>query len=328
VFQGKESVYDAINVNRKKLDLNAEKKNTLDVLFIGDSACYSSFYPIQLWHEQGYTSLCLGTSSQRLCDTYIILKEAFKVQEPKVIIIEANCLYRSVKGGSGQEDKVLDLLTDNVPVFRFHNKWKTFAYGLKVKFKANDFDSSKGFKVRKNVKPYDGGEYMIKTSECLEFPKENYDYLEDIIKLCRKNNSTVLLVSTVSAVCWNYEKHNAVEQLANNIGCDYVDLNLMNEQVQIDWRTDTRDKGDHLNYFGAVKVSNFMSQYLEDTNLLLDHRNDVVYNHWYAAWLNYEKRKSREIKADFYLRWSLLGYFWLEKSSVDRIELFERIICC
>lgn len=88
LINGGESVYDSIAVNQKKNEISKEDKNSIDVMFIGDSLTYNSFSPVQIWEEYGYTSLCLGTSSQRLCDTDAILKAALKNQTPKVVVLE------------------------------------------------------------------------------------------------------------------------------------------------------------------------------------------------------------------------------------------------
>ena len=54
----------------------------------------------------------------------------------------------------------------------------------------------------------------------------------------------------------------------------------MQEEVPIDWETDTKDKGDHMNITGARKVSDFMGRWLAETGLFEDKRSQEAYSQW------------------------------------------------
>ena len=58
----------------------AEKENTVDVVFLGDSEVYSSISPMQLWEEQGFTSYDCSTGGQLLFDTLELLNTALENQ--------------------------------------------------------------------------------------------------------------------------------------------------------------------------------------------------------------------------------------------------------
>lgn len=59
-----------------------------------------------------------------------------------------------------------------------------------------------------------------------------------------------------------------------------------------DWDTDTRDYGDHLNYYGATKASRAVADILHDRYGLQDHRADGgdTYRHWNRAVRAYERQ--------------------------------------
>ena len=74
----------------------SEKKNTIDVVFLGDSECYSTFIPLKIWKEHGITSYVCGTSDQVLSFSYELLIKSMKKQDPKVVVLETNAIFREV----------------------------------------------------------------------------------------------------------------------------------------------------------------------------------------------------------------------------------------
>lgn len=89
---------------------------------------------------------------------------------------------------------------------------------------------------------------------------------------------------------WNYQRHNTMEAISKDLGVDYIDTNLLRDDIPIDWKKDTKDKGDHLNYNGAVKMTNYIGKYLDDTKLFKDKRNDPSYDNWNTCLDKFEKK--------------------------------------
>ena len=61
------------------------------------------------------------------------------------------------------------------------------------------------------------------------------------------------------------------------------------------WKKDTKDKGDHLNYYGAVKATDYMGNYLKNTKLFKDKSNDKNYSKWDKDLKKFEKKVKKEI---------------------------------
>jgi hypothetical protein len=59
-----------------------------------------------------------------------------------------------------------------------------------------------------------------------------------------------------------------------------LDLNELKEELNIDLQTETGDKGDHVNYKGAIKVTNYLGKWLKDKNILENHKDDQNYDKW------------------------------------------------
>ena len=104
--------------------------------------------------------------------------------------------------------------------------------------------------------------------------------MEDIKKMCRENDAELLLVSAPSPCNYNYKKHNALESYAKENGLPYIDLNMKTEELGINWKTDSYDKGDHLNLSGAQKVTAYMAKYLKENYSIPDHRGEKAYQEW------------------------------------------------
>ena len=54
-------------------------------------------------------------------------------------------------------------------------------------------------------------------------------------------------------------------------------MNTESADVGIDCSRDTRDKGNHLNFYGAVKVTDWLGNYFKESGLLEDHRGNESY---------------------------------------------------
>ena len=116
----------------------SEKENTLDIVAIGDSETFTSIIPLQLWNSYGFTSYVCGTPSQYLDVSYNYLLRILEHQNPKVVILETNTIYRKITF-----DKFISKwLFQNVPIFNKHDNWKMLYNNKKL---INQSDGYKGF---------------------------------------------------------------------------------------------------------------------------------------------------------------------------------------
>ncbi len=269
----------------------AEKENTIDVLMVGNSLAYFDYCPPLVWKEKGYTSYTCGTNDQFLDYTYEMILRVLDHHQPKIILMETESFYRDVTAFTA----LLSEASHIFPCFRYHDRCKDLkmrdflppyrteycyqsAYQGYV-FLEDDRPSPKK-DIRKHMRPTD----KVKTVS-----KWNQIYLNRIADLCEKNDIKLVFISMPNTLTWNMEMHNGAQAVAKNIGCEYIDMNLINDQVGINFRKDTNDKGEHMNYTGAAKVTTFIANYLEQTNLLEDHRGDQAYSDWEDHLARYEQ---------------------------------------
>lgn len=262
-----------------------EKEHTIDVLFIGDSEAYSAFVPLNLWRDYGIPSYVCGTASQKLSKTIGIVQKTFTNQSPKVVFLETDAIFRKMDA----TDSLLlksDLFKQT---FVFHNQWKTMIPGNNTSETTVRNNETKGYKFSAVASPADTKNYMSGTSGKAKISSLNKAYVKEINKFCKKNGAKLIMVSTPSTKNWNMMRHNSVEALAKEYKIEYIDMNLMQKEIPIDWKNDTRDKGDHLNYYGASKVTGYIGKYLSETGLVENHKGDSEYSQWDLLLKKFEK---------------------------------------
>ena len=243
----------------------SEPASTIDVLFLGDS-------------ETGITSYCCGTPAQKLCYAQEFLEKCFEKQSPKMVILETNEIFRKFS----VTDSLLHKPSAPIlSLFNYHDRWKTLSpvySGPSVNY--TFLENAKGYRFSATASKASTKGYMDSHPGMARIAFNNYTAMEKMKRFCVSHGARLVLVSTPSTVNWNMKRHNSIRELAEELGLEYMDLNLLPDEVPIDWKTDTRDKGDHLNYFGAKKVTTYIADYLKKTELFADRRDDPTFQQW------------------------------------------------
>lgn len=267
--------------------IQGEPPNSIDVVVVGDSESYSSISPLHIWKTTGYTSYVCGSGRQYLSYSKTLLERAFVTQSPKLVILETLCIYRQIPA----KTVVMDEVSRYLPILRYHDRWKVMT---REDFSPTDGNSYttpyKGYRHNNKVSGADTSNYMAQTEKIASIPLVNRLLVKQIQELCEANGAKLLLLSTPSTVNWNYQRHNGIQELADELDLEYIDLNTKPQEVPIDWSTDTYDRGDHLNYSGSRKVSQFLAKYLEGTQMFSDRRGDSKYASWNTLLQDYEAK--------------------------------------
>lgn len=277
VFQPKNNTYAAGMYDPEANGILAEPENTIDVLFLGDSEAYCAFIPLKIWQDYGITSYVCGTSDQKLYQTGEFLQNAFRNQNPKIVVLETNIFYRDY----GRTDATPQAAEELLPIFRYHDRWKSLQpedWFSPVRY--TGIQRNKGYYFSQDANPADTTGYMERTEATEAVPSKNIRYIEEISTFCREHNARLILVSTPSTINWSGMRHNSVAALSERLGVTYIDMNLLQEEIPIDWKTDTLDRGDHMNYSGAQKISDYLGAYFAETALFEDKRTWAEYDGW------------------------------------------------
>ena len=66
-------------------------------------------------------------------------------------------------------------------------------------------------------------------------------------------------------------------------------MNYYIDEIGLDWKTDSKDGGNHLNLYGAIKVSDYIAEYIHENLEVPDRRNSKKYKNWHNEYKEYTK---------------------------------------
>ena len=284
-----------------------------DVVFIGDCEVYENFSPITLWEEYGITSYIRGSAQQLIWQSYYLMEETFQYETPDVIVFNVLSMkYDTPKstGSSTQREAYNRMTLDGMrwsgskwnsiqasmttqeqekegmwlylfPLLRYHDRWseltaEDFRYWLK-----KDTVSHNGYLMQVEVNPA-GDAHMEPPLVDYEFADNCYDYLDKMVELCEKHGTQLVLIKapSLSPVWWD-EWDEQMEAYAAQHDLLYINFLDYQEEIGIDWNTDTYDTGLHLNVYGAEKLASYFGKILVEECGVADHRDDPALS---AVW--------------------------------------------
>ena len=273
-----------------------EKKNDIDVLFLGSSNCFCTIDPLVLYEEYGIASYDFASSSQTMDISLLYLKEALKKQKPKVVALEVNYLPGQNVSGNVENSMLwgltnMPLTIDKLqciykllgkvdeeymsyvfPLLRYHERWKEISKQDYTYMTQDKTNWSKGYLRTDEVfgSPVDLSEYTQEGASWLD--EKAVECLGEMANICNEEGIELILFKS-PRVGWYQYFTIEIEALAKEYGISYIDYNALVEEIGLDVTQDFRDS-EHLNNQGAAKVSRHMGAYLKEHFSLPDRRND------------------------------------------------------
>ena len=157
------------------------------------------------------------------------------------------------------------------PLDKYHSNWEEFDYQSPlalVKDLGNRYykeNSRRGYYAWDSVK--ESGylpENALNSEVRGEIYSFNMKYLETIYKECKEKGAQLVL-TRVPLPCDNYivEEMNTVQDWADEHEVPFINYMKMTDEIGIDWKQDSLDGGNHLNVYGAEKISRHLAEYLK-----------------------------------------------------------------
>lgn len=290
-----------------------EPEDTIDVLYLGSSYMRNGISPLEIWHDYGITGYSRASAQQAPIISYYMAEEAFKKQDLKAVVFEAATLVQSETSETNDYDlreaklhEVIDYMkwspsklklakeiVDNselsyldllAPIYRYHDRWSELE---EQDFKNLVWDKRhpyKGQYVTFQINSFNIREHYMEpgyNDEEAVLDETTASYVLRMKELCEGNGAELILLRAPH-VSWDDGKHNIVEQFAEENGLEYLDYctEELREAMKFDPKTDTTDRGSHLNLIGAIKLAKHFGNYLKDNLDLEDKRGDERYAQW------------------------------------------------
>lgn len=266
------------------------KKNTVDVLFMGNSHAVAAFNPQVIYDTYGITSYNLGSEQQSLLITYYWLREALKYQSPRAVVLETysfhkykdayiynalNCSEGAVRKGMdsmklsplkieamGAIERIdptqigLSYLLLNI---RYHTRWYELGENDYTEIEMIDHGGIKGFSAMKDFS-FEVKDSTIKNSDLNKAEAEPMAeiadiYLPQIIELCKKENIKLIFVKIPCLE--SIERYKTTKEFADKNDIPFYDLNEDTLYKKIEYDIEKYKYG-HVNYRGAELISHFI----------------------------------------------------------------------
>ena len=296
-----------------------------DVVFIGDCEVYENFSPITMWEEYGIPSYIRGSAQQLIWQSYYLMEETFRYETPKVMVFNVLSMkydtpqstgkqsqreaynrmtldgmrwsmskWNSIQASMTEEEKAWEGEYSYIfPLLRYHDRWSELeAQDFQYLFK-KDVVSDNGYLMQTDVNPLQD-EHVERPLIDYSFGENSWYYLDKMTKLCKEKGTQLVLIKApaLSPVWWD-EWDAQIEEYAQKNDLLYINMLDYQEEIGIDWSTDTYDTGLHLNVYGAEKAAKWFGNVLQEKCDLPDRRSDAALSDiWAEKVATYQERKA------------------------------------
>ena len=319
-------LYRPVTTSRKNIcGFYAEQENTLDMVYVGGSACYVYWEALAAYEKYGFTSYNFASDAIPPQVIKYCMEEILKTQSPELFLVDLRPfqygdLYdEETSVENYKREAPLRNVTDNLNYSV--NRAKMIENCVEGETVAYHFDIAKYHSLLISLVTPRNWDYITnrhslmtkgfhpcKAIEALSVEdvshitekqplSEEMDFLlMDLLEYCREKEQKVLFIVHAYQISQeDQKKYNYMEEKISAYGFDYLNTNDYVKEMGLDFSTDFYNR-DHVNLLGADKYTDFLGEYLTRRYVLPDRRQDTAYSQWsqdYREW-NREMDEIRE----------------------------------
>lgn len=301
LFRGEGLYGDRVTVT----GLKEERRDSLDMIYIGGSAAFVYWEPLKAYNDFGFTSYDLATNSLQAESILAYVKYAEKYQNPDLYVIGARAFqYYGDEGnetglrissdaldiGMNRFSLIKEYLSnrkmdvDDLALYWDIAKYHTNYDALSSPMAWELIDNST-FSINKGGQLINQWCYLetpqdYQTDARAELSSNAKNTLLKLLNYCKDNDLNVLFVVCPYFITEDdYKLYNTIEDIVSEYGYDFLNTNNCYEEMGINFSRDFYDVN-HVNSLGAEKYTDFLGKYLCKNYGLSDHRDDEQYTDW------------------------------------------------
>lgn len=281
----RKTLYGQANYMAKLNEFYDLPEDTMEYICIGSSHMYCSVNPLEVWNETGIKGFVLATRQQPLVASYHYIKEAFKTQSPKLVILEGlmvvpdlleeGVYYEAIdplRPSLNKLQMINNLIEPNkrdpyyFNVIKYHTRWKELSFTDIAAYRLAPNDRYKGYipfspqPVIFNQVP----DYQSITSA--KITEDKLKALLDIKELVEENGAKFMIMIAPFNIQYQGASMKALREFAEENDMEYIDYALKLDELGIDPVTDYVDN-QHLAVGGAAKLSRHFATVLKEKGL-------------------------------------------------------------
>ena len=302
-------------------------KNSIDVAVVGTSVTFTSFLPLDAWHNYGITSYNYCTNVQFQNSIKYSIRDIERTQNPKLILID---IFPFIYNHNAQNtDWKIDqkelYIKYNIDSRKYHldrinliseiikdkkgyvslNDFLYYFFDI-VRYHTNDInidhfnnsmkDINRGYQHFRHVDK----QYLINSDELVQnnnktskINEKDEFYLKELIDYSKKSEAEILFYCP--PICFydekSIEQKNYIVEYINNSNCICIDLSDKMDELLMIYTMDYWN-ATHFDVLGAEKITKYLCEYIQKNYKIPDRRSDENFkylNDDYDVWENFKK---------------------------------------
>jgi hypothetical protein len=282
----------------------AETAHEVDVLVFGSSRTYCTVIPMEMWRHEGVTAVDVAGPSQPLPVTLSFMRQAFKTQDPVVVMVEVSAVgmdsdpwcdlpmaHRSFDNMPAGVERTTSILQSTpptawmellLPLHAYHSRLPELTRNDLTLGKFGRFTYRRGADYWTVVTPQSGA---VEIRSCPESAYlRDLETIREMAAECEDRGIRLVLYVSPSFRRVAVGGLPLLERIAADLRDDHpqvdlLDLNQVAESIGVDPARDYMDSV-HLNIRGATKVSRWLGAHLVDSYGVQDRRRASFADRW------------------------------------------------